>query len=173
MPIARPKFIICPPSLRFPPLREGNRERRAYSVPPACRLKGVGFFSRGRHGGRDARVPSVARAGSASVSLAWRQKCPARQRREQARPPKTYPFKRGRLGGGHVEKPTQRHLLPPLGVPEGGCALSVVSQRRLLASRRQPPTRCLAVFHDITFSQEVLACKRAIRATIRAPLWRT
>ena len=26
-----------PPSLRFPPLREGNRERRAYSVPPACR----------------------------------------------------------------------------------------------------------------------------------------
>jgi hypothetical protein len=56
-------------------------------------LKGVGFFSRGRHGGRDARVPSVARAGSASVSLAWRQKCPARQRREQARPPKTYPFK--------------------------------------------------------------------------------
>jgi hypothetical protein len=26
-----------PPSFRFPPLREGNRERRAYSVPPACR----------------------------------------------------------------------------------------------------------------------------------------
>jgi hypothetical protein len=24
-------------SFRFPPLREGNRERRAYSVPPACR----------------------------------------------------------------------------------------------------------------------------------------
>jgi hypothetical protein len=39
----------------------------------ACReLKGVGFFSRGWHGGRDARVPSAARAGSASVSLAWR-----------------------------------------------------------------------------------------------------
>jgi hypothetical protein len=26
-----------PPSCRFPPLREGNRERRAYSVPPARR----------------------------------------------------------------------------------------------------------------------------------------
>ena len=26
-----------PPSCRFPPLREGNRERRAHSVPPACR----------------------------------------------------------------------------------------------------------------------------------------
>ena len=26
-----------PPSFRFPPLREGNRERRTYSVPPACR----------------------------------------------------------------------------------------------------------------------------------------
>jgi hypothetical protein len=26
-----------PPSFRFPPLREGNREGRAYSVPPACR----------------------------------------------------------------------------------------------------------------------------------------
>jgi len=26
-----------PPSFRFPPLREGNRARRAYSVPPACR----------------------------------------------------------------------------------------------------------------------------------------
>ena len=26
-----------PPSFRFPPLREGNRERCAYSVPPACR----------------------------------------------------------------------------------------------------------------------------------------
>jgi len=56
-------------------------------------LKGVGFFSRGWHGGRDARVPSVACAGNASVSLAWWQRCPARQRREQARPQKTYPFK--------------------------------------------------------------------------------
>jgi hypothetical protein len=63
-------------------------------LPPSFRfLKGVGFFSRGWHGGRDARVPSVARAGSASVSLAWQQKCPARQRREQARPQKTYPLK--------------------------------------------------------------------------------
>jgi predicted Zn-dependent peptidase len=56
-------------------------------------LEGVGFFSRGWHGGRDARVPSVARAGSASVSLAWRQKHPARQCRKQARPRKAYPFK--------------------------------------------------------------------------------
>jgi hypothetical protein len=31
------KVHYLPPSLRFPPLREGNRERRAYSVPPACR----------------------------------------------------------------------------------------------------------------------------------------
>ena len=36
----------------------------------AIGIRGVGFFSRGWHGGRDARVPSVARAGSASVSLA-------------------------------------------------------------------------------------------------------
>jgi hypothetical protein len=28
---------MMPPSFRFPPLREGNREGRAYSVPPACR----------------------------------------------------------------------------------------------------------------------------------------
>ena len=27
IPIARPKFTICPPSFRFPPLREGNRAR--------------------------------------------------------------------------------------------------------------------------------------------------
>ena len=58
----------------------------------AIDIKGVGFFSRGWHGGRDARVPSVARAGSASVSLAWRQKYLAWQRREQARLQKTYPF---------------------------------------------------------------------------------
>jgi hypothetical protein len=38
--------------------------------PAGWELKGVGFFSRGWHGGRDARLPSVARAGSASVSLA-------------------------------------------------------------------------------------------------------
>ena len=31
------KVHYLPPSFRFPPLREGNRERRAYSVPPACR----------------------------------------------------------------------------------------------------------------------------------------
>ena len=37
IPIARPKFINCPPPLGSPPLREGNRERRAYSVPPARR----------------------------------------------------------------------------------------------------------------------------------------
>ena len=33
IPIARPMS----PSCRFPPLREGNREKRAYSVPPASR----------------------------------------------------------------------------------------------------------------------------------------
>ena len=48
------KVHYLPPSLRFPPLREGNRDRRAYSVPPACRgnlkeLKGVGFFPRARN----------------------------------------------------------------------------------------------------------------------------
>ena len=31
------KVHFLPPSFRFPPLREGNHERRAYSVPPACR----------------------------------------------------------------------------------------------------------------------------------------
>ena len=59
----------------------------------AIGIRGVGFFSRGWRGGRDARVPSTARAGSASVSLAWRQKRPARRLREQARLQKTYPFK--------------------------------------------------------------------------------
>jgi hypothetical protein len=39
------KVHYLPPSFRFPPLREGNRERRAYSVPPACRgnLKEQGY----------------------------------------------------------------------------------------------------------------------------------
>ena len=59
----------------------------------AIGIRGVGFFSRGWRGGRDARVSSAARAGSASVSLAWRQKRPARRLREQARLQKTYPFK--------------------------------------------------------------------------------
>jgi hypothetical protein len=31
------KVYELPPSFRFPPLREGNREGRAYSVPPASR----------------------------------------------------------------------------------------------------------------------------------------
>jgi hypothetical protein len=31
------KVLYLPPSFRFPPLREGNRERRARSVPPAYR----------------------------------------------------------------------------------------------------------------------------------------
>ena len=31
------KVHYLPPSFRFPPLREGNRERRAYSVPPASK----------------------------------------------------------------------------------------------------------------------------------------
>ena len=37
LPIARSEFMNCPPSFRFPPLREGNRERRAYLVPPVSR----------------------------------------------------------------------------------------------------------------------------------------
>jgi hypothetical protein len=65
----------------------------SFTPLPVLYLKGVGFFSRGWNGGRDARVPSVARAGSASVSLAWCQKHPVRRLREQARPQKTYPFK--------------------------------------------------------------------------------
>jgi len=72
---------------------------------PREALRGVGFFSRGWHGGRDARVPSVARAGSASVSLAWRQRCAARQRREQARPQKTYPFEPRGRGGSRGSSP--------------------------------------------------------------------
>ena len=71
-----------------------SRQDLTFQYPCSLRfLKGVVFFSRGWHGGRDARVPSVARAGSASVSLACQQKCSARQRREQARPQKTYPTK--------------------------------------------------------------------------------
>ena len=31
------KVHYLPPSLRFPPLREGNRVGRVGSVPPACR----------------------------------------------------------------------------------------------------------------------------------------
>ena len=67
---------------------------RVQNLPTPCPLPQRGrFFSRGWQGGRDARVPSVARAGSASVSLARRQRCAAWQRREQARPQKTYPSK--------------------------------------------------------------------------------
>jgi len=33
----RARVHNCPPSLRFPPLREGNRVGRVGSVPPACR----------------------------------------------------------------------------------------------------------------------------------------
>ena len=33
----RGRSLQLPPSCRFPPLREGNRERCAYSVPPALR----------------------------------------------------------------------------------------------------------------------------------------
>jgi len=150
-----------PPSCRFPPLREGNRARvrfplraggtlrRGSSIAlvfvncvPAIGIKGVGFFSRGWHGGRDARVPSVARAGSASVSLAWRQKCPARQRREQVRLQKTYPFKpytplppRGRGAGGEGRKQAGHGVLCPYnatpftsnGEPLGGWAMQRAS----------------------------------------------
>ena len=55
--------------------------------------------------GRDARAPSTRNAGNAGVPPAIPT---ARE--------KTYPFKRGRLGGGHVEKPTQRHL--PIAKPK-------------------------------------------------------
>jgi len=34
---SRERSLQLPPSFRFPPLREGNRVRRAYSVPPASR----------------------------------------------------------------------------------------------------------------------------------------
>jgi hypothetical protein len=39
------RSLQLPPSCRFPPLREGNRERRARVVPPACRgnLKEQGY----------------------------------------------------------------------------------------------------------------------------------
>jgi hypothetical protein len=71
----------------------GNCVSPIMNFERAIGIRGVGFFSRGWRGGRDARVPSTARAGSASVSLAWRQKRPARRLREQARLQKTYPFK--------------------------------------------------------------------------------
>jgi hypothetical protein len=71
----------------------GNCVSPIMNFERAIGIRGVGFFSRGWRGGRDARVPSAARAGSASVSLAWRQKRPARRLREQARLQKTYPFK--------------------------------------------------------------------------------
>jgi hypothetical protein len=64
----RSRFFALTPS-PSPTLWE--RGAGAHSGAPSP-LKGVGFFSRGWQGGRDARVPSVARAGSASVSLAWR-----------------------------------------------------------------------------------------------------
>jgi hypothetical protein len=113
IPIAEPEFkktAVDDPLLKVPPARRGNRVGAPFAVPLAKRgepkgggqlmnfgraigIRGVGFFSRGWRGGRDARVPSAARAGSASVSLAWRQKRPARRLREQARLQKTYPFK--------------------------------------------------------------------------------
>jgi hypothetical protein len=101
-----------PEKLRLPtsPVdREGPR------LPPRPQgLKGVGFFSGGWHRGRDARVPSAARAKNASVSLARRQKSPARQRREQARPQKTYPSKGAKWGRATA---TQRAVstVPPCG----------------------------------------------------------
>ena len=71
----------CPPPAGSPRFARGTAWGAWVRFPllagGTLRLKGVGFFSRGWHGGRDARVPSVARAGNASVSLAWRQKCPA------------------------------------------------------------------------------------------------
>jgi hypothetical protein len=114
IPIAEPEFtkvrINENPLLKVPPASRGNRVGAPFAVPLAKRgepagggqlmnfgraigIRGVGFFSRGWRGRRDARVPSTARAGSASVSLAWRQRCAAWQRREQARLQKTYPFK--------------------------------------------------------------------------------
>ena len=67
------KMAVDDPLLKVPPARRGNRTRARFPSRSGgnLRLKGVGFFSRGWNGGRDARVPSVARAGSASVSLAW------------------------------------------------------------------------------------------------------
>jgi hypothetical protein len=106
IPIAEPEFtkvrINENPLLKVPPASRGNRVGAPFAVPLAKRgepagggqlmnfgraigIRGVGFFSRGWRGRRDARVPSTARAGSASVSLAWRQRCAAWQRREQAR----------------------------------------------------------------------------------------
>jgi len=92
-----------PPSFRFPPLREGNREGRAYSVPPAGRgnlkeLKGVGFLRACLLAAlpsrallppceRDARAPSTRDAGNAGVPPAM----PTVRG-------KTYPFKL--LAGG-------------------------------------------------------------------------
>jgi len=89
-----------PPSFRFPPLREGNREGRAYSVPPAGRgnlkeLKGVGFLRACLLAAlpsrallppceRDARAPSTRDAGNAGVPPAM----PTVRG-------KTYPFKGG------------------------------------------------------------------------------
>ena len=78
------------------------------TLTPLIGLKGVGFFSRGWNGGQNARVPSVARAGSASVLLAWRQKRPARQLREHARPQKKpTPLRQG-VGDPACENPPSR-----------------------------------------------------------------
>ena len=33
IPIARSEFMNCPPSLRFPPLREGNQAARPFGSP--------------------------------------------------------------------------------------------------------------------------------------------
>jgi hypothetical protein len=61
---------MMPPSFRFPPLREGNREGRAYSVPPACRgnhkeKEGFNYACFYKLWSRDWYYPAtVARAGS-------------------------------------------------------------------------------------------------------------
>jgi hypothetical protein len=52
------------------------------------------FLSHSSDIGRNARAPSAARTGSASVSLAWKEERLAWRLHRQARLQKTYPFKR-------------------------------------------------------------------------------
>ena len=107
------------------------------TCPPPNLLKGVGFLRACLLAEppnrvflspceRDARAPSTRNAGNAGVPPAIPT---ARE--------KTYPFKRprGRLGGGHVEKPTQRHL--PIALAE----FAIAPLREVPPASRGEPSR--------------------------------
>ena len=115
------KQQVMPPSLGFP-LHAGGTLRRGFSFIRAftnfgCAvgIKGVVFFSCSWDCGRDARVPSVACAGNANVSLAWRQNALLGSSASRHARRKTYPFNTNRQAKVHKKTAVDDPLLkvPP------------------------------------------------------------